>query len=270
MLISRDIEAVSRLIRRAAEEHILPRFQRLAAHDIAEKGPGDLVTIADTEAEKFLTPELERVVRGSVVVGEEAVARDRTILQRLNGARPVWLIDPVDGTYNFANAKPVFAVIVALVEGGSVSAGWIHDPLRNVTITATAGGGAWLDGTRLAVPSAPPLRQMAGSLSGRLEDRGRARDIAAKSGKLGPTVQLRCAGREYIDLVEGRLNYAFFTRTYPWDHAAGWLIHREAGGHGAFLDGKPYTPLRHQGPLMLAPSAAAWIAIRNVLTTAPA
>lgn len=256
---------VAAIMRRVAEEIILPRHGKLARHEIGTKGPGDYVTIADTESEHALTAALTALAPGSVVVGEEAVAADKSVLERLAGDRPLWIVDPVDGTQSFARGAEDFGMIVAYAEHGAVQAGWIHDPLRNATLAATHGGGAWLNGQRLTLQPVPPLAEMTGTLSGRLDDGRRALDVARASNRLGATRRGGSAGRVYMALVEGALDFAMFSRTLPWDHAAGVLIHREAGGHAAFLDASPYSLARHQGPLLMAPDAAAWAALVRIL-----
>ena len=259
-----DPEAVAALLRRAASEIILPRFKKLDRHHIREKGPGDLVTIADTESEAMLTPALRQLAPGSVVVGEEAVAADGGIIDRLAGAEAVWLIDPVDGTHNFAHGSPEFAIIVAFVERGAVRAGWIHEPVEGETVWAVEGDGTWRGSRRLRMPAAPPIGEMTGMVAGRLLNGERARDaLEARMG--GKFVNIRCAGRTYIGLAEGRFHYAYFSRSKPWDHAAGWLIHREAGGHGAFIDGEAYTPVRPNYPIALAPDRACWKHLQSLM-----
>ena len=260
-----DPETVSSLLRRAAEEAILPRFQCLAKDEIREKGPGDLVTVADIEAERMLTALLRDLAPGSHVVGEEAAAVDPGILSRLAGQDRVWIIDPVDGTFNFSHGSPDFGVIVAYVEQGRVRGGWIHHPVANVTHWALEGEGTWRGGARLTLPPPPPLPAMVGMVAGMLPGRGRARAIMDASGQVGPTENPRCAARTYARLVEGTYHYAIFTRSLPWDHAAGWLIHREAGGYGAFLDGSPYAPSRHDQPLLFAPGREIWDRLRAIL-----
>jgi len=260
-----DPEAVAALLRRAASDIILPRFQKLERHHIREKGPGDLVTIADTEAEHMLTPALQQLAPGSVVVGEEAVAANGGILDRLSGTDAVWLIDPVDGTFNFAHGNPNFAIIVAFVERGAVRGGWIHEPVEGETVWATEGAGAWRDSRRLQAPASPPIEQMIGMVSGRLPNGARARDVLEKNGVHDSFINIRCAGRTYTGLAEGRYHYAYFSRSKPWDHAAGWLIHREAGGHGAFLDGAAYAPARPNHPLLFAPDRARWQQLQSLM-----
>jgi len=277
MTVAIDLNAVDDLIRAVAAEHILPRFNRLASHEIREKGPGNLVTVADVEAEHALTAELPRLLPGSVAVGEEAVAAEPLVLDRLAGEAPVWILDPVDGTMNFTRSIPRFAVMVALSLGGTVQAGWIHDPVSGETAMAALGRGAvWRGADKrqnlLRRPDPPPLAVMRGAAAGRIGVRGRARDILERSGRVGELTRVNSAGHEYLDLVRGRLEFVSFSRALPWDHAPGALIYREAGGEVAYIDGPspaetPYSPLRHNGPLLAAPTAETWSELRDVLMT---
>jgi fructose-1,6-bisphosphatase/inositol monophosphatase family enzyme len=260
-----DNETVAALIADAAATYILPRFNRLADGDIREKGPGDLVTIADLETEQALTPRLMDLLPGSLVVGEEAVAADPGVMDRLSGNQPVWLIDPVDGTANFAAGMPLFAVMVALVERGTMIASWIHDPVTGVMATAEAGAGAWDRGRRLSVlPGAEPA-SMSGAISVRFGRRDIARKVAGRSNQLGSVFSLRCAGQEYLALASGRAHFSLYHRLYPWDHVPGFLLHQEAGGYAKRLDGSPFTPRTHDGGLLLAPDAASWDALYELL-----
>ena len=262
-----DPEKVAALLRRAANEIILPRFRNLQKDEIREKAPGDFVTIADTEAEQMLGPSLRALAPGSVVVGEEAVAVDADVLDHLS-AEGVWLIDPVDGTYNFAHGNPNFAVMAAYVDRGRVRGGWIHEPVENETVWAMTDEGAWHGTERLRLAAPPPPEQMIGSVSGRTPNGSRARDLLQSRRAFGPLVNIRCAGRTYTGLARGQIHYAYFSRSRPWDHAAGWLIYDEAGGRGAFLDGADYTPRRADHPLLMAPDDAHWNEFRALLTRA--
>jgi fructose-1,6-bisphosphatase/inositol monophosphatase family enzyme len=264
-----SVQKVENIIRSAAVEVILPRFRNLAAHEVSEKEQGELVTIADHESEAILTTGLMALLPGSRVIGEEAAATDPGLFAMLADPEPVWLVDPVDGTRNFANGKPCFAVIIALCQGGEIRGGWIHDPIGNTTTTAILGEGAWENGHRLKVADGVPVGEMAGTMGERmrkkvdvLRDEG-DNTVPAKGVRLG------CAGRQYMDLVRGRLHFSRYGQLKPWDHAAGILIHREAGGYSALMEtGDAYTPEPRvvPGPFLLAPSKDCWRSLHRVLT----
>ena len=263
-----DADRVTRLIEEAAAAEIMPRFRRLAAADVREKGPGDLVTIADEAVEARLAPLLTSLVPGSIVVGEEAAAADPNLLNRLLDDRPVWIIDPVDGTSNFAEGRPAFAVMVALVRGVDVLAAWIHDPVGARTAVAAAGEGAWLGGRRLAVAPRPvDAGDMAGVLlSGFFGSRELGRRIDARRNRVRALRSMRCAGLEYLRLASGEMHFSLFTKLMPWDHAPGVLLHREAGGHAAYLEGGAYEPaaIKRSG-LLLAPDPESWRQLHALL-----
>src|SRR5271154_887994 len=162
-----DLARVEAAIREVAAAEIMPRFRNLASGDMHEKQPGQLVTITDTEAELRLTPMLRDLLPGSVVVGEEGVAEDPSRLAWVAGETPVWLVDPVDGTQNFAEGKAVFATMVALLHQGRAVASWIFDPVTGRMATAEQGAGAYLDGARLQTATAPALDRMRGRLTGK-------------------------------------------------------------------------------------------------------
>ncbi len=265
-----DVEAVARIIRQVALAEIMPRFRALAVHEISEKSPGQVVTIADTEAEKALAGALTDLHPGCAVLGEEGFEENPDSFRALSEDKPVWVLDPVDGTQNFADGKPCFAVIVAYCLGGETIAGWIHDPVNGVTIHGVKGQGAWQDGKRLKVAPAAPLGDMNGSLASRL----RRRITDAGPGGSGALLRMRCVGREYMDLAMGRLHFARYGgKLKPWDHAAGVLIHAEAGGYSALAgnnadSAEPYRPATesHAGALILAPDRNTWRALHAVLT----
>lgn len=266
-----DPAAIADLIRTTARAVILPRFRALAPDQVREKGPGDLVTVADEEAERMLTELLTRTLPGSVVVGEEAVAKDATVLDRLRGPAPVWVIDPVDGTRNFVAGKPEFTVLVALVIDDQPVAGWIHHPISGAVIDATRGGGAWDSdgGRRLAIdPAAGGAGLLTGACYGPAPS-GKADlgKLLLKAGAIAGLKRSLCAGMDYLRLARGEIQFMMSSISYPWDHAAGILIAREAGAVGGFLDSpgeEPvYRPARTDARVLTAPTPAAWQALRT-------
>jgi fructose-1,6-bisphosphatase/inositol monophosphatase family enzyme len=263
-----DIDAVARLIAEAAAEEIMPRHAKLAAGDVREKGPGDLVTVADEAVERRLAPQLIDLLPGSCVIGEEAAAVDDSVFKRLQEPAPVWIIDPVDGTANFAAGNGDFGVMVALVQSGRTVIGWIHDPVNRRMATAEQGAGAWLDGQRLAVAPAPadPAALSGTLLVGSYGDPELGRRIQQRRDRVRPVKSRRCAATEYLQLATGQMHFALFSRLMPWDHAPGVLIHAEAGGYNGYIDGGGYEPARIAAKgLLLAPDRASWQALYDRL-----
>src|SRR5215831_10905666 len=175
-----DAGKVGRIIAEIAAAEIMPYFEKLEHGDISEKKPGDLVTVADLAAERALTAALTGLAPGSIAVGEEAVAADPGAIGALKGDAPVWIIDPIDGTVNFASGNPVFAVMVALFTGSETVMSWIYDPVKQLMATAGRGEGAWQGGRRLAVAhSASPTGARLGNrpLARRLPDSSRFIDV---------------------------------------------------------------------------------------------
>ena len=125
----------------AANRAVLPHYQRLAASEITAKVADDAVTIADTESEAILAEALAALIPEAAIVGEEAAYADPTLLDRLGDAL-CWIIDPIDGTNNYAAGRPPFGILIALAEAGETIAGWILDPLAGRFCSAERGHGA--------------------------------------------------------------------------------------------------------------------------------
>lgn len=264
-----DIQKIAALIEDVAEIEILPRFEKLAAHEIREKAPGDLVTIADEAAEAWLTPRLVAELPGSLVVGEEAAAADPEVLRHLVEAESVWVIDPIDGTGNFAGGRPGFAVMVAYIHRGHAIAAWIYDAVGRRMAMAERGSGAFLGGERLRVTTAPAtVAEMRGTLhAGQFGDPDLRQRIQSRRHLVAAMKSLRCAGLEYIRLADGSMDFTLFTKLMPWDHAPGVLIHAEAGGYAAYLvEGAGYEPARIDATgLLMAPDPGSWERLRDLL-----
>jgi fructose-1,6-bisphosphatase/inositol monophosphatase family enzyme len=260
-----DPEKVAEHIRATAQAEIVPRFRMLGREDIREKAPGDFVTLADLEAERQLTRRLSGLLPGSVVLGEEAASQDRGDFSLLSGDAPVWVIDPVDGTANFARGQPGFAVIVALIERAAVRAGWIYDPLADTMVMAEAGAGAWCAGRRLTTAAEVPPADMAGAAYGRTKAGPRAAQALNASGRVGSVRNRGCSGLEYLDVALSLAHFSLHSRSLPWDHAAGMLLITEACGVAGFLDGSPYDPRIIDRPVLAAASVAAWEVVRDVV-----
>jgi fructose-1,6-bisphosphatase/inositol monophosphatase family enzyme len=256
-----DPERVADIIRETAAAEIVPRFRLLRQEDIREKKPGDLVTLADLETERQLTQRLAAVSPGSLVLGEEAAAQDPARLGLLTTDAALWIIDPVDGTANFARGRTGFAVIVARIEQRTVRAGWIYDPLEDLMVIAELGAGAWSRGMRLAVASETEPRRMEGAAYGRTRVGMRAATALETSGRIGRVRNLGCSALEYAEIALGRAHFSLHSRSLPWDHAAGILIVREAGGLAGFGDGSTYDPRILDRPVLATSNGIAWEAV---------
>ena len=261
-----DIDRITRLLEEAAAEEIVPRFRSLADGEGRRKQGGEVVTVADEATEARLSAALSDLMPGSTVVGEEAAARDPAVLERLSEDRPVWIIDPVDGTANFANGVSVFAVMLAFLREGEIKAAWIHDPLGARTGVAEVDEGAWMAGRRLAVAEARPLAEMQGTLhASQHATPEMARQVQRRRDRLQAIKSLRCAGAVYLRLASGEMHFSLFTKMAPWDHAPGNLIHREAGGVALMLDGRAYDAARPVKGLLMAPDEASWRVLHDTL-----
>lgn len=248
----------------------MSRFGQLQRHEIQAKShPGDVVTTADLEAENRLREGLSKLLPGSTVIGEEDAYRNPEILDRLSGDQPVWTVDPLDGTGNYAKGKPCFAMICALVQNGQTQMGWILDPVAGVCATAQRGKGAYLGEQKLTIAPQDDLCKMTGSLGDGIRKRINARKDDGEKGLPLHLVRYHCCGREYLDMLLGKIHFVLYGgRLMPWDHAAGDLMIAEAGGFGRMCHTKtPYDPtIQMEGKhLMFSPGENAFNALQQVL-----
>lgn len=264
-----DLLGVSDILREAADTEILPRFRALSPSDIEEKNPGDLVTTADRAAEAHLSKRLRDLIPSALIVGEENHEVTPDAIHGIASAEWAWIIDPLDGTHNFAHGKDRFAMIVALSHKGETCAGWIFDPVRNRMAIVEKDGGAEIDGERSMLAETKPISDMSGSLGAKLADRVRSDADAKMRPSPKSFVRYRCVGLEYMDLAAGALDFARYGgKLMPWDHAAGVLLHQEAGGYSAFGPStRPYSlagrrPADH---LLLARDQASWEALLTLI-----
>lgn len=265
------IETVGEILARAARAEILPRFRALTAEQVRQKSSAiDLVTEADEAAEEVITTELKAAFPNAVVIGEEATHRDPSLLQAIGTAELAFIVDPVDGTKNFASGLPLFGVMAAVTVRGEIVAGVIHDPICRDFAYAEKGGGAWLeaeDGKRTPLKVAPPVpvADLEGYLATGFLPQPLRNTVNGNLARLASNASLRCAAHEYRLAAGGHCHLLLYNKLMPWDHAAGWLLHREAGGYSAHFDGTPYKPTDLTGGLIYTPDEATWHAARAAL-----
>ncbi|MFB6889853.1 inositol monophosphatase family protein [Kitasatospora sp. NPDC056327] len=260
---------VEEAVRRASAAEIMPRFRALTADQVAEKkGPYDLVTVADRGAEAHLTASLTALLPGSVVVGEESVDADPGLYAELAGDRPVWIVDPIDGTRVFVQGEDGFCTLVALAHHGELLASWTYSPVRDEMATALRGGGAHLNGVPLRAGSPGPGGCLEIAASHPRHSAPERRRVLLRLRTEGVRIRpgLGSAGLEYLDLARGRLDATVFGWENAWDHAAGLLLVTEAGGAHATLTGEPFRLAGgNELPFVTARDAATVARLRGVL-----
>jgi fructose-1,6-bisphosphatase/inositol monophosphatase family enzyme len=228
-------------MRETAAAELVPRFRALAKEDIRMKGPGDVVTVADVASEQRLAAGLAKILPGVPMVGEEAVEQEPSLVDLI--ARPgqsCWIVDPLDGTANFAAGKDRFAMIVCLVRDTVAVGGWILDVPRGHMAMSIKGEGVTLDG--VSIKRGEPARPPIGFVGFKVRKEFDRQLPPAQRRTLGRVSTMNCAGAEYLEILGGRADFNLYRMTKPWDHAAGTLMVAEAGGEAQRFDGQPYAP----------------------------
>jgi len=231
-------DAVATLLRETAARVIMPRYCALAEHEIEEKAADDFVTVADREAEAMLEEGLGKIIPGLPVVGEEAAFANASVLERLSG--DCWIIDPIDGTRNFAAGHPPFAIMLAMASNGEAHSGWIYDPVRDRLLVTHKGKGAFRDGERVTVTPSGRARPNLAAMTKFMAPEQRALFEGEILPHYAEAAAPQCSAEQYPLVAFGEHDLAIYERTYAWDHAAGSLFLGEAGGRAARPDGTPY------------------------------
>ncbi|MCU0906992.1 MAG: inositol monophosphatase [Rhodobacteraceae bacterium] len=265
----RDAAELIRIARTVAATEVVPRWRRPDPIGVSVKSnPQDLVTEADTAAEAALIVAI-RDSFGWDVVGEEGVSADPAVLGRLGRPGRVVVVDPIDGTWNYAKGQALFGMILAVVEDGQTVWGLHLDPLHDDWVWAGLGQGAhWAraDGvTRaLRVSAVSDLAAMQGFVSPNLFPHRSQAALAATLPGFARAMSLRCSAHEYRMLAEGHADFNLSATLHPWDHAAGALMVTEAGGVARLLDGTPYGPALREGFCLAAATEAGWNRLAQV------
>ncbi|MFT3988001.1 inositol monophosphatase family protein [Aestuariivirga sp.] len=268
-----DLDRLAAILADAAATEIMPRFRSLPAGGIREKTSAlDLVTDADEAAEWKIRDACARAFPKALFVGEESVERDPALMAKIADADLAIIIDPVDGTSNYAWGLPLFGVLAAVTRKGEAIGGLIFDPVCRDWRKALKGEGAWgetVDGKSWDLKVAKPaaLSEMTGTGSWYLMPEPQRSRTAANLAKVHASFAYRCAAYEYRIIADGVVHFALHYKLMPWDHAAGVLIHAEAGGYSACHDGTPYDATRHKGGLLSAPDKDSWHVLQQALLT---
>jgi myo-inositol-1(or 4)-monophosphatase len=205
---------------------------------ITHKGEINLVTAADQAAENYLRERLAHERPGDSILGEEGggeIAGDR-----------VWVVDPLDGTTNYAHGYPAWCISIALMSGGRSVLGAVYDPTRDELFSTQLGSGARLNGNKLAVSKQSSLDQAFIATGFPYDLRERPDEVLAPfTAMVRQTLGVRRAGSAALDLcyvAAGRFDSFWEFGLFPWDTAAAALMVSEAGGKVTNTSGSDWHP----------------------------
>lgn len=252
-----DTDRILELLKATAEEVITPRFRALADHEIETKAdPTDFVTIADKEAEDYLTRRLRDLYPEAVVAGEETMLNNLESRKKLLNADHAFIIDPIDGTRNFVRGRIEHGIMLAETRAGVCTRGWIWQPQTERAYVVERGAGVEMNGKPIERQQhdRPPL-----GASSKRNLHG-----YAASGELSPVVSSNFAcAFDYPAILHGDIDFMFYSSLHPWDHLAGSLMVVESGGVSRTLDGVEYTVMTRSRGLLVASDVLVWMKARQ-------
>jgi len=234
-----DLEKLRQIVINTAREELLPRFTRVSRN---EKADGSFITEADLAAQQRIETELKKHWPDIACLGEEMSEAEQDSLIK-DQSRPLWILDPLDGTSNFAASLPFFSISLALLYQGEIVLGLVYDPSRDECFSARKGVGAWLNDTALGQhrPLGPlkkatalvDFKRLPSQLAHRLLD-----DTPFSSQRSHGSVAL-----DWCWMAAGRCHVYLHGKQKLWDYAAGYLVFSEIGGHACTLTGEQvYQP----------------------------
>lgn len=237
-LVIPDLRQVQSLVIASARAELLPHLSHVASHS---KADGSIVTEADLAMQAHLSEQLQARWPHIRLLGEEMTREEQDRL--FADQRPLWCLDPIDGTSNFVTGIPYFAVSLALIQQGRVVLGVVYDPLRNECFSASEETPASLNGKPLqAGPRGLALHQCIAVVDFKRLPTALTSRLAGSP----PYASQRSFGAAALDwcwLAAGRGHLYLHGRQNLWDYAAGHFIFQRAGGHAATLGGEPvFTP----------------------------
>jgi len=215
----------ARFIAREAGEMLKSNID--SSTEVHFKGVVDLVTDFDNQAQRMIFDHLSGCFPDHDFLGEEGLMQDK-------GREFRWIVDPLDGTTNYAHGFPIFCVSIALERSGEVVLGVVYDPMREEMFSAVKGGGAWLGGKEIRVSAGDDLDKSLVATGFPYDIReSKVNNIDHFNHFLVRVQAIRRCGSAAMDLcyvASGRFDGFWELKLHPWDVAAGVLIVQEAGG----------------------------------------
>lgn len=257
MLTRKQKSEMIDIVRDVAKVEILSRFRRLSDDAVSFKTSfDDLVTEADVASEKALTQRFQTLLPQAVIIGEEAVSENESVLDQIDTDELVIIIDPIDGTWNFAHGLATFGVLIAAIYQGKTMYGLLYDPLNDDWIETSLGEGTWYVRPgqlprRLMLNDQPVDAKLVGFFSPFLFETDTVRErVAIQQVSYARASSLRCCCHEYRTMVQNGVDFFVSPKPKVWDHAAGILAYQEAGGYVSMLDGSRYQPSIRKGVII--------------------
>ena len=218
-----------------ASKSLIRDFGEIEKLQVSSKGPGDFVSAADKRSEKIIIEELSKAHPDYGILSEESGEMNK------DNKENRWIIDPIDGTSNFLNGIPQFAISVAYEEKGKVICGMIFDPIKNEMFFAEKGSGAFLNNSRIRVSNKKNLKESMLVTGGPRRSSKKRDSIFKEYNNISNMVDvpIRKFGSAALDLANvacGRFDGFWQWELSYWDIAAGLIILEESGGFVDFLE----------------------------------
>lgn len=227
-----DHEKVASIVRKTAQDILLPLF---ASVERCYKADGSVVSEADIEMQRLIKKELAALYPDTVLLGEEMPESEQ--VQMLLSDKPVWCLDPLDGSNNFIAGVPYFSVSLALLQNGEVKFGIVYDPVRDELFSATTSGDSYLNGEIINTQSCGLKLKQAIAI---IDFKRLSVDLATRLVTEVPYASQRSFGSVALDwcwMAKGRCHLYLHGRSNIWDYAAGHYIFQQAGGYSSTLKG---------------------------------
>ncbi|MBX2835154.1 MAG: hypothetical protein KTR28_09315 [Micavibrio sp.] len=248
MLDQQTFESVNTLIKDIGDNLIQPYFKNLDDSQIFTKTSAtDLVSVADREAEIALSKGLTQLLEGSLFFGEEGFSADENIIANITQTdKPVWIVDPIDGTRNFVHGKDGFGIMCALYFNGKVQASWLYEVASHTMTSYKLGDNVVLNGEALQNFTAPNTDNLLGRGGFAFLNKAHLDEIAHKASDINidpagmPSIMI------YDRLLRSELDFLVFKRTHAWDHVPPCAMVEALGGCALNWSGKPYLSNIHR------------------------
>jgi myo-inositol-1(or 4)-monophosphatase len=225
-----------------ASRSLIRDFGEIENLQVSSKGPGDFVTSADKRTEKIIIEELQKAHPEYGIITEEAGIINKSNIKNR------WIIDPIDGTMNFLNGVPQFAISIGYEEDNEIKCGVIFNPIMNEMFCAEKGNGAYLNNSRIRVSNKKKMKDallVTGGPNGasKIKDKIFSEYISV-SNNVSNVRKFGSAALDIAYVACGRFDGYWQRELNYWDIAAGIIILKEAGGFVDFFDDNPQLPLK--------------------------